>query len=382
MRQEADRGGTEKRLRTQRVFSAGTYHCPSPFVDNHRRTRTPLGLSAQVRGRFSCSRKSGPRANQLQPGPARDQVRSTPPRAARTDGTTPPAEEAHEEAGHREAPQAPRSQRADCRLPSRHERLHAGRTLRHHTADGERHPQTPRCSDAMEPPVREADLMITHQVSGLCPSVRPLPILVHRHRQEVTLITVNEEGDMATTLNRVVEDIAPLASEEQREATRAAISQILSDTAQVALRLPGGEEYRLDGDELRALRAIALARANGQRVSVISHDVILSPQQAAELLGVSRPMVYRFIERGDLTATRVGTHWRLLTADVLALAERRTRLADGVDTGLDHVAQAMTSSRQGTAAKDGAKESWRAATPEQKEASLERVRRRTRGRRQ
>ncbi|MBB6119714.1 helix-turn-helix domain-containing protein [Nocardiopsis algeriensis] len=187
---------------------------------------------------------------------------------------------------------------------------------------------------------------------------------------------------MATALNRVVEDIAPPASEEQREATRAAISQILSDTAQVALRLPGGEEYRLDRDELRVLLAIALARANGQRVSVISHDVMLSPQQAAELLGVSRPMVYRFIERGDLAATRVGTHWRLLTADVLALAERRTRLADGVDTGLDHVARAMTSSRQGTAAKDGAKESWRAATPEQKEASLERVRRRTRSRRQ
>ncbi|WP_304450901.1 helix-turn-helix domain-containing protein [Nocardiopsis sp. YSL2] len=185
---------------------------------------------------------------------------------------------------------------------------------------------------------------------------------------------------MAATLNRVVEEIAPPASEEQREAARTAVSEILSDTARVMLRLPGGVEYRLDRDELRALLAIALARANGQRVSVISHDVMLSPQQAAELLGVSRPMVYRFIERGDLPATRVGTHWRLQTADVLALAERRTRLADSVDTGLDHVAQSMASSDQGTSASDGAKESWRAATAEQKEASLERVRRRTRSR--
>ncbi|OLT30369.1 hypothetical protein BJF83_08755 [Nocardiopsis sp. CNR-923] len=179
----------------------------------------------------------------------------------------------------------------------------------------------------------------------------------------------------------MVEEIAPPASEEQREATRTAVSQILSDTAQVVLRLPGGEEYQLDRDELRALLAIALARANGQSVSVISHDVMLSPQQAAELLGVSRPMVYRFIERGDVNATRVGTHWRLLAADVLALAERRTRLIDGVDTGLDQVADAMASSGRGAATKDGAKESWRAATPEQKEASLERVRRRTRSRR-
>ncbi|MGW9350481.1 helix-turn-helix domain-containing protein [Nocardiopsis flavescens] len=186
---------------------------------------------------------------------------------------------------------------------------------------------------------------------------------------------------MATALNRVVEEIAPPTSEEQREATRAAVSRILSDTAQVALRLPGGAEYHLDAEELRALLAIGLARANGQRVSVISHDVMLSPQQAAELLGVSRPMVYRFIERGDLAATRVGTHWRLLTADVLALAEHRTRLAESVETGLDHVARAMDSSDRGTAAGDGAKESRRAATPEQKKASLERVRRRSRSRR-
>jgi excisionase family DNA binding protein len=48
----------------------------------------------------------------------------------------------------------------------------------------------------------------------------------------------------------------------------------------------------------------------------------ISTGQAADLLGVSRRTIVQLIERGDLSATRIGTRRRLEAADVLALRER------------------------------------------------------------
>ena len=52
----------------------------------------------------------------------------------------------------------------------------------------------------------------------------------------------------------------------------------------------------------------------------------LTTQQAADLLGISRPTVVRLIRDGALPAERVGNRHRLLLDDVLAYRdERRTR---------------------------------------------------------
>lgn len=45
-------------------------------------------------------------------------------------------------------------------------------------------------------------------------------------------------------------------------------------------------------------------------------------------------MVYRYIERGDLDAVRVGSHWRMRAGDVLALVRRRAEQADAIDAGV------------------------------------------------
>lgn len=56
----------------------------------------------------------------------------------------------------------------------------------------------------------------------------------------------------------------------------------------------------------------------------------LTTTQAAELLGISRPTLMRRIREGELPATKVGSHHRLATRDVIAArmrAEQRERRA-------------------------------------------------------
>jgi len=62
--------------------------------------------------------------------------------------------------------------------------------------------------------------------------------------------------------------------------------------------------------------------AEGQAVQVDAHVITLTTQQVAERLGVSRPHVVALIAKGDLPATKVGTHRRIRFADLQAYQAR------------------------------------------------------------
>lgn len=57
-------------------------------------------------------------------------------------------------------------------------------------------------------------------------------------------------------------------------------------------------------------------------VALLAEDAELSPEDAATILGVSRPLVRRRMDAGDLPFRRVGAHRRVRLADVLALRRR------------------------------------------------------------
>ena len=62
--------------------------------------------------------------------------------------------------------------------------------------------------------------------------------------------------------------------------------------------------------------------AEGQAMALLSEDAEISPEDAAAILGISRPLVRRRMESGALPFRRVGAHRRLRLADVLALKQR------------------------------------------------------------
>jgi len=176
-----------------------------------------------------------------------------------------------------------------------------------------------------------------------------------------------------------LEELHPPKSAHDRERERALADAMSSET--VIVSDPAHSiTIELDADDRRALRALFEARARGQRVSVIGYDSLVSPNEAARILGVSRPMVYRFIERGDLPATRVGAHWRMQTADVMDLGQRRQADLAFVAKRLDITIEASAAAHQRGSVQGDAKSDWQALSDEEKDAALERVRSRRRAR--
>jgi excisionase family DNA binding protein len=71
---------------------------------------------------------------------------------------------------------------------------------------------------------------------------------------------------------------------------------------------------------------------------MLPHDALLTTQQAAQILKVSRPYLYRLSEQSAVPVVRDGSHRRLRIQDVMLLREehqrnRRSALAELSDLG-------------------------------------------------
>lgn len=108
-----------------------------------------------------------------------------------------------------------------------------------------------------------------------------------------------------------------------------------SPAGRPALVAASGERLELPDAMYDALRQVAGALSSGMGVSVAPLSAMLTTQEAADYLGVSRPTLVRILERGEIPMEKPGRHRFVRLKDLVEYQERtrgarRARLHDMV----------------------------------------------------
>jgi excisionase family DNA binding protein len=111
---------------------------------------------------------------------------------------------------------------------------------------------------------------------------------------------------------------------------REVLEQCLTKKQPASLKLGHGKEIPLP-ESLTILLVQALARAGeGKKIVLVEENEEASPEEAAAFLHVSRPYLVKKLEAGEIPFHWVGSHRRLLMADLVEY--KRQRRQHSLDT--------------------------------------------------
>jgi excisionase family DNA binding protein len=112
---------------------------------------------------------------------------------------------------------------------------------------------------------------------------------------------------------------------ERESATAAQAAVTAAPGAEVVLRRPDGTYIPLPPALTRLVAASLRELAAGRAVTVLPSEAMLTPAEAGELLGLSRPFVSRLLDAGEIPSERLprSRHRRVRLSDVLAFQARR-----------------------------------------------------------
>lgn len=107
-------------------------------------------------------------------------------------------------------------------------------------------------------------------------------------------------------------------------ASRWSTSRSRFTRALAALRADPTAPVELPAAAVEPLRQLLDILSRGETPIIVRCPEAMTTQEAADLLGLSRPTVARLCDEGTLPSSRVGAHRRLDLVDVLAYRQGRT----------------------------------------------------------
>lgn len=107
-----------------------------------------------------------------------------------------------------------------------------------------------------------------------------------------------------------------------------------------ALVGPDDVRWDLPVEAYRVLREVLEAMAKGLAITVMPRHTMLTTQEAADILGISRPTLVKLLGEGVIPFEQRGRHRRLLLTDVLEYQHRaRVERSRHLDAMADEAAE-------------------------------------------
>lgn len=131
---------------------------------------------------------------------------------------------------------------------------------------------------------------------------------------------------MSTT---IIEPVLPTTEDTQiaKESSRRLAPLVIKShpTVQVqvtAAGMDGGETVELPASAFQLLIRILTEMGQGNAITLMPIHAQLTTQQAAEILGVSRPFLIKELNKERIRYQMVGTHRRIAYSDLMAYKEQ------------------------------------------------------------
>lgn len=154
--------------------------------------------------------------------------------------------------------------------------------------------------------------------------------MVNRNRTRSTYLP----GDVAE--RQKLAEIKELLMKSELASADERFDEMIShgDFSLPVLSVPGeSSPIPLTPELAHVLLDAATQLLKGRGVTIIPRDMKMTTQEAADLLGMSRPTFVKILEAGDIAYEKVGRHRRVQLADVLAYqAAQHGRVMSALDS--------------------------------------------------